>query len=76
MIAPEDLVLVSVRGRTFYARVIGSERLGRFAIAPLDAGVHVRSAKLSELRGHWAHQGDPRPAADSGQASFDHLLDP
>ena len=37
MIAPEDLVLVSVRGRTFYARVIGAERLGRFAIAPLDA---------------------------------------
>jgi hypothetical protein len=56
--------------------VIGSERLGRFAIAPLDASVRVRSAKLSELRGHWAHQGDPRPAADSGQASFDHLLDP
>ena len=75
MIEPEDLVLVSTRGRTFYARVLGSEHLGRFAIAPLDASVRVRSVKLSELRGHWAHQGDPRPAPDSGQASFDHLLD-
>jgi hypothetical protein len=76
VIAPEDLVLVSVRGRTFYARVLGAERLGRFAIAPLDGSVRVRSVKLSELRGHWSHQGDPRPSADAGQASFDHLLDP
>jgi hypothetical protein len=76
VIGPEDLVLVSVRGRTFYARVLGSERLGRYAIAPLDPSVRVRSAKLSELRGHWSRQGDPRPSADTGQASFDHLLDP
>jgi hypothetical protein len=75
-VEPEDIVLVCVRGRTFYARVLGAERLGRLAIAPLDPGVRARSAQMSELRGHWSHQGDPRPAAvDRTQASFDHLLD-
>ena len=67
---------MSTRGRTFYARVLGAERMGRFAIAPLDPAVRVRSARLTDLRGHWAHQGDPRPLpADTLQASFDHLLD-
>jgi hypothetical protein len=75
MIEPGDIVLVSVRGRTFYARVLGTEHLGRLAIAPLDASVRVRSARLGDLRGHWAHRGDPRPADDAAQASFDHLLD-
>jgi hypothetical protein len=75
-VEPEDIVLVCVRGRTFYARVLGAERLGRLAIAPLDPGVRARSARVSELRGHWANQGDPRPApVDQTQASFDHLLD-
>jgi hypothetical protein len=73
----DDVVLVSSRGRTFYARVLGAERLGRFSLAPLDPTVRVRSARLSELRGHWANQGDPRPATvDGTPASFDHLLDP
>jgi hypothetical protein len=76
MIEPEDIVLVSARGRTFYARVLGAEHLGRFAIAPLDASVRARSARLADLRGHWARRGDPRPADDAAQASFDHLLDP
>ena len=75
-VEPEDVVLVSAHGRTFYARVLGSERLGRFAIAPLDPTVRARSARLADLRGHWSKQGDPRPTADSTQASFDHLLDP
>ena len=67
---------MSVRGRTFYARVLGLEHVGRFAIAPLDPSVRIRSARLADLRGHWVHQGDPRPAeADATQASFDHLLD-
>ena len=75
-VEPEDLVLVCAHGRTFYARVLGVERLGRFSIAALDPTVRVRSARLSDLRGHWAKQGDPRPTtADSTQASFDHLLD-
>lgn len=75
-VLPEDLVLVSVRGRTFYARVVGVEHLGRFAIAPLDPAVRTRSARLADLRNHWVQQGDPRPAAiDATQASFDHLLD-
>jgi hypothetical protein len=75
-VEPEDIVLVCVRGRTFYARVLGAERLGRLAIAPLDPAVRARSAQVSDLRGHWAHQGDPRPpAVDEKQASFDHLLD-
>ena len=75
-IEPDDLVLVNAAGRVFYARVLGAERLGRLAIAPLDRDVRVRSARLEELRGHWSHQGDPRPsAADTHQASFDHLLD-
>lgn len=69
-------MLVSVRGRTFYARVLGVEHLGRFTLAPLDPAVRVRSARLSDLRGHWVHQGDPRPSsAGEEQASFDHLLD-
>ena len=75
MIEVEDIVLVSARGRTFYARVLGTEHLGRFAIAPLDSSVHARSARLADLRGHWRHAGDPRPPADTAQASFDHLLD-
>jgi hypothetical protein len=75
-VEPEDIVLVCVRGRTFYARVLGAERLGRLAIAPLDPAIRARSAQMSELRGHWSRQGDPRPAAvDHTQASFDHLLD-
>jgi len=75
-IEPDDLVLVSTRGRTFYARVLGAERVGRIAIAPLDRDVRVRSVALGDLRGHWSHQGDPRPGAgDTQQASFDHLLD-
>ncbi|MDA0159037.1 hypothetical protein OM076_02070 [Solirubrobacter ginsenosidimutans] len=75
-VEPEDIVLVCVRGRTFYARVLGAERLGRLAIAPLDPAVRARSAQVSDLRGHWRHQGDPRPpTADDKQASFDHLLD-
>lgn len=68
-------MLVSSHGRTFYARVLGVERVGRFSIAPLDPTVRARSARLSDLRGHWARQGDPRPAPDNTQASFDHLLD-
>lgn len=71
----EDIVLVSARGRTFYARVLGAEHLGRLAIAPLDPAVRARSARLVDLRGHWRHQGDPRPTDDAAQASFDHLLD-
>ena len=75
-IEAEDIVLVSARGRTFYARVLGAEHLGRFALAPLDPAVRVRSARLADLRGHWSHRGDPRPAGgDAAQASFDHLLD-
>jgi hypothetical protein len=73
---PEDLVLVHAAGRTFYARVLGTERLGRLTIAPLDRDVRVRSARLDEIRGHWSNQGDPRQTpADARQASFDHLLD-
>ena len=75
-IEPDDLVLVHAGGRVFYARVLGAERVGRLAIAPLDRDVRVRSARLEELRGHWSNQGDPRPSdTDARQASFDHLLD-
>ena len=76
MINRGDIVLVSARGRTFHARVLGAEHLGRFTIAPLDPAIRVRAARLAELRGHWADQGDPRPEApDTAQASLDHLLD-
>jgi hypothetical protein len=75
-VEPDDLVLVHSKGRVFYARVRGVERLGRLAIAPLDATVRARSASPDELRGHWTYQGDPRPTStDSRQSSFDHLLD-
>jgi len=75
-IEPEDLVLVHAAGRVFYARVLGIERMGRLAIAPLDRDVRARSARLDELRGHWSNQGDPRQIpTDARQASFDHLLD-
>jgi hypothetical protein len=75
-IEPEDLVLVSQRGRVFYARVLGVEQYGRLTIAPLERAVRARSARLDELRGHWARQGDPRPgAADARQGSFADLLD-
>ena len=75
-VQPDDLILVSSRGRVFYARVRGVERLGRLTVTPLDPGVRVRSVGPDELRGHWSYQGDPRPtASDSGQVSFDHLLD-
>lgn len=75
-VKPDDIVLVSANGRTFHARVLGAEHLGRFMIAPLDPGVRVRSARLADLRGHWSYQGDPRPVGpDTAQASLDHLLD-
>ena len=75
-VQPGDLVLVSTHGRAFYARVIGNERLGRYAITPLDPTIRSRSVRLSEIQDHWSHQGDPRPATpDGAQASFDHLLD-
>lgn len=75
-VEPDDLVMVQSKGRVFYARVRGVERLGRLTITPLDPSVRVRSASLDELRGHWAYRGDPRPAlGDSRQSSFDHLLD-
>ncbi len=75
-VEPDDLVLVHSKGRVFYARVRGVERLGRLTITPLDPSIRVRSAGVDELRGHWAYQGDPRPTAgDSRQSSFDHLLD-
>jgi hypothetical protein len=76
-VQPNDLVLVQSHGRTFYARVVGAQRLGRYAISPLDPLVKVRTARLADLRGHWSHRGDPRPSAgDAAQASFDHLIDP
>jgi hypothetical protein len=75
-IEPEDLVLVNQRGLTFYARVLGVEQHGRLTIAPLERTVRARSARPEELRGHWSHQGDPRPGAgDARQGSFDHLID-
>jgi hypothetical protein len=75
-VQPNDLVLVLANGRTFYARVLGTERLGRFGIRALDPTIKVRSARLADLRGHWSHRGDPRPATpDIAQATFDHLLE-
>lgn len=75
-VEPDDLVLVQRKGRVFYARVRGVERLGRLTITPLDPSVRVRSVNVDELRGHWSYRGDPRPTAtDSRQSSFDHLLD-
>ena len=75
-VQPGDLVLVIAHGRTFYARVLGSERFGRYAISPLDPAIRARSARLAEIQDHWSHQGDPRPAEPNrAQASFDHLLD-
>lgn len=75
-VEPDDLVMVHSKGRVFYARVRGVERLGRLTVTPLDPSVRVRSVSLDELRGHWAHRGDPRPTmGDSRQSSFDHLLD-
>ena len=75
-VQPDDVVLVAANGRVFYARVLGHESLGRFRIAPLDPAVGITSAKLREIRDHWARRGDPRPThPDRAQASFDHLLD-
>ena len=75
-VQPNDIVLVQAHGRTFYARVLGTERLGRLSISALDPAIKARSARLGDLRGHWSHQGDPRPSApDTAQATFDHLLD-
>ena len=76
-VQPTDLVLVQSRGRVFYARVLGMERFGPLSITALDPAIKVRTARLADLREHWSHQGDPRPATPDGvQATFDHLLDP
>ena len=75
-IEPGDLVLISQHGRVFHARVQGAELAGRYRTLPLDPAVRSRSATLAEIVDHWAHAGDPRPARDRAQASFEHLLDP
>ena len=68
-IEPEDLVLVSQRGRTFYARVLGVEQHGRLTIAPLSAR-WARSARLAELRGHWVVEVIRAPAPMRARASI------
>lgn len=71
-IAPGDLVLVSAGGRVFHARVLGRERAGRLAVAPLEARVRDRGALVHDVVEHWAHVGGrPRPAP--GQPRLEEL---
>ena len=74
---PDDLVLAAAGGHACSTRtVLGHEGFGRLRVAPLDPSVRASSAKLSDITGHWAHQGDPRPVRpDRSQVSFDHLVD-
>lgn len=74
-IHPGDLVLVSKKGRLFYARVAGLGATGGFAVAPLERNVSYRQAAAREIVDHWAHAGrDAGPVPAAGQISFDELL--
>jgi hypothetical protein len=53
-IHPNDVVLVSQRGRTFYATVRG-RGLGGLVVEPHDRAVRSRRAAPAEVVDHWVH---------------------
>jgi hypothetical protein len=54
-IRPGDVVIVSKRGRVFYARVLGAGAAGGLTVEPLDRRMSWRQASAREVIDHWAH---------------------
>lgn len=74
-IQPGDVVLVDVRGRVFYARVLGAERAGVLAIAPLERRVSDRSARVRDVVDHWSQtRPDDDERAPVAQLQLDGVL--
>jgi hypothetical protein len=73
-VQPGDVVLVNHKGRVFYARVAGHERVGVLRIEPLERNVTYRSVKAREVVDHWTHATsgrDERPP--DAQLAFEGL---
>lgn len=63
----DDLVLVNIKGRQFYAKVTGMDGR-RILFAPLCPGAGWRSASAREIVGHWRKAGRHSTATQAPQA--------
>jgi hypothetical protein len=73
-IAPGDVVRVTAGGRIFHGIVRGRV-LGGLEVDPIERGVVTRRVKVRDIAEHWSRARRPRGSTDSGQRSFDDLLD-
>lgn len=77
-IKPGDIVDVDKRGRRFLAFVIaktqpGGGRVGELTIRPVDRRISYRTARGTEIVGHWARRGRtalPAGAEDLSDAAL------
>jgi hypothetical protein len=70
-IHPRDVVLVSQRGRTFYATVRG-RGVGGLVVEPHDRTVRAHRAAPAEVVDHWVHAERAEPALE-GQLALEGL---
>ncbi len=73
-IAPGDVVRITAGGRMFHGIVRGRV-LGGIEVDPIERGVVTRRVKMRDIVEHWSRAGRRRASEDSGQRSFDDLLD-
>jgi hypothetical protein len=73
-IAPGDVVRIAAGGRMFHGIVRGRV-LGGLEVDPIERGVVTRRVKLRDIVEHWSRVRPSRGSGDSGQRSFDDLLD-
>ena len=71
-IHPNDVVLVSQRGRAFYATVRG-RGVGGLVIEPHDRSVRARRASPAEVVDHWVHAERTETRPD-GQLALELVL--
>ena len=71
LIHPNDVVLVSQRGRAFYATVRG-RGIGGLVIEPHDRSVRARRCVPAEITDHWVHAERAEPVVD-GQLALEGL---
>ena len=70
-IHPNDVVLVSQRGRAYYATVRG-RGIGGLVIEPHDRAVRARRCTAAEITDHWVHAERAEPVVD-GQLALEGL---
>jgi len=73
-IAPGDVVRIAAGGRMFHGIVRGRV-LGGLEVDPIERGIVTRRVKARDIVEHWSRAGRRRDAQDTGQRSFDDLLD-